>query len=142
MGFKLSRKAKNRLTKLAGVVKRNHKHFDMGSWCGVQGCIAGFAIVEFDKKVFPSHTKGLEAIDTAAVYQEAAKRHGYNLNDFSYSQWAAKVLDLPKGMSSSALFVPGGWPQEFSDRFYEANGTKEEAKIAAERLLHLVKTGE
>lgn len=131
----MSAKARKRLKHLAELVVKQHKHFDMKNWCGSTGCIAGFAIVEFGEVPHRSVIEGLRKLDENTGH--LLEKTGY----LDCGDWAQKLLGLTDDQSER-LFRSCNWPPSFDGRYEHANSTKESAQVAAERIYHLIETGE
>lgn len=56
---------------------------------------------------------------------------------------AAEKIGVDPGVSwsSHSLFYDAAWPKPFSTRYARANTQQERAKIASERIEHLIQTG-
>lgn len=88
--------------------------------CGTAACIAGWAVVLTDG--VPSKIR---------EFMKMRER-------------AAELLNVDAGYSwtSHPLFYAPNWPKPFASRYRNAEGPKKRAIIAAERIEHLIKTGE
>lgn len=83
--------------------------------CGTAACIAGWALMISGKRVIEG---------SANLYR------------------AAKLLSLPEDFRSNNLFIVEYWPHRLRRRYLDADAPEARAKIAADRIEHLIKTGE
>ena len=89
--------------------------------CGTAACIAGWAILLSEKK--------------------KADELDYNYSGDTVDI-ASDLIGLPFGYYPRQLFNNHGWPEPFSSQYKNAKTPRARAKIAAERIEHLIKTSE
>lgn len=86
--------------------------------CGTVACIAGWALLLSHQPIRENSPWG------------------------SVRSRAAKILGLPPTVvDNDELFQVWGWPEKFRARYREATLPRTRAKIAADRIEHLIKTG-
>ena len=125
------------LKKIRTAILAKPKRFDMGWWietnmgyapCGTVACLAGFAVLL-------NETKGSTG---PKAWRAAADRRAPDQD--SIANEAQKILDL-NASQRTALFAVGGWPLTFQEAYREAQTEAQQAKAAAARITHLIKTG-
>jgi hypothetical protein len=105
--------------------------FRMDTWtCGTAHCIAGWAL----------ELRGFKIVNpTAWAAMQTVEGGG------SPGHVAARLLDLQSEddygeMSSDRLFIDDYWPEDFAERYGNAESRQERAIIAAERIDHFIAT--
>lgn len=138
---KLSKTTKDRLRIMAGVIAENYKNFDMRHWaktnCVTTGCIAGLAVIEFEKKVWSSYEAALKAY--AKKGERLFEGPGWVMCGPFIRERATDLLGLTAG-EASCIFYHSYWPKQFHDPFIAAMGNqKKQAKVAARYLRAIAK---
>jgi hypothetical protein len=104
------------LRKVAKRIKDNPELYNQDCYCGSVCCIAGHAVLIHDK----NQPFGFGAIPARAK----------------------EILLLnEKQFQSSCVFV-SMWPYPYKERYRKAKTAKGQAKVAHDRIMHLIKTGE
>lgn len=132
------------LQKIKTAILTKPTAFDMGNWfqyqvyspCGTSACLAGWAI-----------TLGAAHSDKPSEGERVFEDQYSGRNGKSYSEWASELLDLPPDFNTRSLFYASCWPEKLADRQEEAVNAFERnpetlARIAADRIDHLIATGE
>lgn len=115
----LRRVKKHILEEPKRLYMRDWAHLKSGAGapkCGTVGCIAGWAHLLTHKKEI-----GTSQVDDI--------HEGYGMD--------ALNVDSTQAVR---LFYVSGWPEKFEQRYLRAKTRKQEAKVAAERIEHFIKT--
>lgn len=92
--------------------------------CGTVCCLAGTAVL----------------LAGCTVVEHGEMRPYKRLGD--WSEAAPKLLGLPDYFPIYSLFVAASWPEPFDARYRKATTAHQRARIACQRIDHLIATGE
>jgi hypothetical protein len=102
------------LRKVAKRIKEHPETYNQHEWCGTQCCIAGNAVWVHDGNLSNLRTSSTRAKKVLKISYEQAEN----------------------------LFYSGNWPEPFKTKFLDAETQEDEAQVAHDRIMHLIKTGE
>ena len=122
---------KERLRKLATIIRREHKHFDMGAWCGTTGCIAGFAVADFHPFLWEDYEDAFRKLNDGSY-------DGHVPDNGTVKEAAVRLLELNRD-EVYTLFYPIQWPRRYRGRYYNSNTSRDRAEVAAKYLEYLAK---
>lgn len=117
------------LLEVAKYILKYPKKYDQMELCGSPCCIGGLSIFFKNPKLF----------------KELSKHHGNNVAGSWSGKWHSEsqyLLDLTDNQFDRLCKSSVYWPAKFSN-LYDANSHdyKKRAKVAHDRIIHLIKTG-
>lgn len=124
----LTAEARESLEKIKAAVLSHPSQVDMGEWvCGTTGCIAGWHWL--------LSVGYAEHIDPRADHIDSA---------FYHLLFPEEDLDNRKNTTLyHSVILVGHWPEKFQERIDGLNPTTEKyAQVVADRIQHLLDTGE
>lgn len=135
------------LKRIANIIQRRADQFNMSYWfhesafsshCKTESCIAGWALTLTDTKKKTLAQPLLTARDIKPDFGGCNFIDGYENKDVVLR--ARKVLDLNEEQSRRLFYVEK-WPFNFELAYRHATRhSKENARIAANRIRHFIKT--